>query len=219
MIARLVGPCLAVVSLGSAAIAEVRVVERPDGSTYVYNIPSRRPTARTTKSTEWAADVAPEALNAIVTRHAKSAELEPDLVRAVIQVESSFNPRARSHKGAMGLMQVMPVTATMYSVSDPYDPDQNVGAGTRYLRKMLNSFGTLELALAAYNAGPTAVTRFGGVPPYPETRDYVEKVMRLYRGDDKYSLVGSAYARRGRKTYLRRDARGRLLMTTSPPGG
>ena len=107
----------------------------------------------------------------------------------------------------------------MYSVSDPYDPEQNVGAGTRYLRRMINSFGSLELALAAYNAGPEAVRRFRGVPPYPETRDYIEKVMRLYRDDDQYSLAGSVHLRRGRKTYLRRDSRGRLVMTTSPPNG
>lgn len=197
--------------LAAAVAAEVRIVQRPDGSTYVYNVPDRR------VATKVAASPVGNDLEAIVALHARDTSLEPDLVKAVIQVESSFDARARSHKGAMGLMQIMPATASMYSVSDPYDPDQNVGVGTKYLRRMLDSFGSLELALAAYNAGPEAVKRFGGVPPYPETRAYVEKVMRLYRNNDTYSLAGSGKLRRGRKTYLRRDANGRLVMTTSPP--
>ncbi|MCP4202902.1 MAG: lytic transglycosylase domain-containing protein [bacterium] len=155
----------------------------------------------------------------MVNRHANHAALEPRLVKAVIQVESAFDPRARSHKGAMGLMQLMPETAAAFAVSDPYDPEQNIGAGTKYLKRLIDSHGGLELGLAAYNAGPAAVKRFHGVPPYPETRDYVEKVMRLYKRDSQYSLAGSRYLRRGRKTYLIRDASGRLVMTTSPPSG
>jgi hypothetical protein len=99
-------------------------------------------------------------------------------VRAVIQVESAFNPYARSYKGAMGLMQLMPATAAVYQVSNPYDPGQNVRAGVAYLRNLLDRFnGNEELALAAYNAGPGAVERYGQqVPPYRETRDYVERI-------------------------------------------
>ena len=209
---------VAVTALSSPLSAEVRVVQRQDGSIYVYNVGARSSSARTGLAAT-RADIAARDLDGIVARHAGTTELEPELVRAVIQVESSFNPHARSHKGAMGLMQIMQGTAAIYAVADPYDPDQNVSAGTKYLRRMVNSFGSLELALAAYNAGPEAVKRFGGVPPYPETRDYVEKVMRLYRNDEGYSLADSVHLRRGRKTYLRRDASGRLVMTTTPPGG
>ena len=207
------------VGLPGALSAEVKIVQRADGSTYVYNVPDRRVARRVQAPATRSDDVAAQGLDEIVALNASRTSLEPDLVKAVIQVESSFNSRARSPKGAMGLMQIMPGTAGMYSISDPYDPAQNIGVGTKYLRRMLDTFGSLELALAAYNAGPAAVKRFGGVPPYPETRAYIEKVMRLYRNNDTYSLAGSGHLRRGRKTYLRRDAKGHLIMTTSPHGG
>ena len=107
-------------------------------------------------------------------RHAVDARL----VKAVIQVESSFQPRARSSKGAMGLMQLMPTTARQYRARNPYDPVSNIEAGTRYLKRLLDQF-ELPLALAAYNAGEGAVRRFGGIPPYGETQAYVTKVLAL----------------------------------------
>jgi soluble lytic murein transglycosylase-like protein len=104
--------------------------------------------------------------------------VNPELVRAVIQAESAFNPRARSVKGAMGLMQLMPATAEEYGVTDPYNPAQNIRAGVAYLKSLLVRYASnVELALAAYNAGPTAVAKYGGtVPPYRETRNYVAKI-------------------------------------------
>ena len=102
------------------------------------------------------------------------------LLKAVIQVESSFQPRARSPKGAMGLMQLMPATAREYDARNPYDPQSNIEAGTRYLSKLLREFD-LPLALAAYNAGERAVRQFGGIPPYAETRAYVAKILSLLR--------------------------------------
>jgi hypothetical protein len=102
------------------------------------------------------------------------------LVKALIQVESGFQPRARSHKGAMGLMQLMPETARQYQARNPYDPTVNIDAGTRHLRKLLDEF-ELPLALAAYNAGENAVRRFGGIPPYSETQAYVSKILGLLR--------------------------------------
>jgi len=100
------------------------------------------------------------------------------IVKAVIQVESGFQPRARSPKGAMGLMQLMPGTAREYQSRNPYDPTSNIDAGTKYLSKLLQEF-ELPLALAAYNAGEAAVRRFGGIPPYAETQAYVAKILGL----------------------------------------
>jgi len=101
-----------------------------------------------------------------------------DLVRAMIRVESGYQQRARSRKGAMGLMQLMPETARRFSVADPYDPRQNIEGGIRYLKTLLDRF-PLRLALAAYNAGEAAIDRFSGIPPYAETRDYVARILHL----------------------------------------
>jgi soluble lytic murein transglycosylase-like protein len=113
----------------------------------------------------------------LVQQHAAAKGVNPDLVRAVIQAESAYNPLARSPKGAMGLMQLMPATAVELGVDDPYDPAQNIGAGVTYLKSLLERYGgDVELALAAYNAGPGAVQKYGAVPPYRETRNYVARV-------------------------------------------
>lgn len=128
---------------------------------------------------------APGNLRQWIRRYARRHRLDPHLVTAVIQVESDFRHLARSRSGAQGLMQLMPETAAELGVEDPYDIRQNIAGGTRYLRKMLDRFGSIELALAAYNAGPTAVDRYDGIPPFPETRRYVKKVKaahRRYRG-------------------------------------
>jgi soluble lytic murein transglycosylase-like protein len=114
----------------------------------------------------------------LIVRHAEARGLRPDLVRAVVHVESGFNPLAVSRKGAQGLMQLMPTTAVRLGVRSPFDPEDNIRGGTTYLRQLLDRFdGSEVLALAAYNAGPLAVGRYGNqVPPYQETRDYVRKV-------------------------------------------
>jgi len=118
----------------------------------------------------------------LIEAYAADHDLDAALIRAIIRVESNFNHRAVSRKGAQGLMQLMPATIGRLSVGDAFDPHENIGAGVRYLRELLDLFqGDVTLALAAYNAGENAVLRYRGVPPYQETRDYVTKVLNLYR--------------------------------------
>ncbi len=207
-------------------MAEVRLEVRADGTKVMIGSGSssnsrpagvagtipRAPRARS----------APPQVEGWIREEAGRLALDPDLVRAVIQVESDFNPRATSHKGAMGLMQLMPQTAASLAVSDPYDPRQNIRGGAAYLERMLRRFGRTDLALAAYNAGPAAVDRYDGIPPYAETRAYVEKVLRIHRHDPGFRLpqmaVSSSRPSSQPRTYLYRDPNGSLVMTTEPPG-
>lgn len=125
---------------------------------------------------------APENLKGMIRAAALDAGVEPVLFESLVSAESNFNPNAKSGAGAMGLAQLMPGTARALGVSDPFDPEQNLRAGAKYLAQMLSKFGgNPELALAAYNAGPGAVERHGGIPPFRETKNYVAKVMARYQ--------------------------------------
>ena len=148
---------------------------RLDESAVTYAVPDA-PSFRVTRPATL--DEAHEPFEPLVQEYAARHGLRPGLVRAVIQVESGFNPGATSPKGAMGLMQLMPATARALGVHRPYDPTENIRGGTAYLRQLLDRYGGDEvLALAAYNAGSGTVDRYGGqVPPYRETQDYVRKV-------------------------------------------
>lgn len=140
-------------------------------------------------------------LDSLIQQTAEKHAVDPDLVRAIIRVESNFNPLAVSNKGAMGLMQLVPGTAQRFGVGNVFDPVENVEGGVRYLKFLLSAFGgDLRLSLAAYNAGEKAVERHGGVPPYTETRQYVKKISTLYnngltlvsppnRGPNRWGLV------------------------------
>jgi soluble lytic murein transglycosylase-like protein len=115
----------------------------------------------------------------IISAVSEAHGVDPLLVRALIQVESNYQPRARSRKGAMGLMQLMPSTARVYKVRNPFDPKANIEAGIKHLKSLIDRFRDVELGLAAYNAGEGAVTRFNGIPPYRETRNYVARILSL----------------------------------------
>ena len=117
----------------------------------------------------------------VINEAARENGLSSSLLKALIHVESYFNPRAVSKKGALGLMQIMPQNLELLDISDPFDPWENIMGGARYLKAMIERFnGQLPLALAAYNAGPSAVERYQNIPPYDETQRYVEKVMKLF---------------------------------------
>ena len=155
--------------------------------------------------------VSPEEVDQAIVMAAARHNVDPNLVRSVVKVESNFNSNAVSRKGAMGLMQLMPKTARELKVKNPFDPQQNVDAGVRHLKYLLQNYnGDVNLTLAAYNAGEGAVRRSAGVPQYSETQDYVRKITRLYYGGD----VSSAGTGRD-PVRVQRDARGVLYISNT----
>ncbi|HWC16563.1 MAG TPA: lytic transglycosylase domain-containing protein [Terriglobales bacterium] len=149
-----------------------------------------------------------EWLDKIVQQSATQHNVDPNLVRAIIKVESNFNPHAVSRKGAMGLMQLMPGTAKSLNVTNPYDPAENVDAGIRHFKQLLDSYnGNVELSLAAYNAGAGAVQRSRGVPRYTETQNYVKRITSLYASNGKRQFTI------GHPLEFKRDADGRLSVS------
>lgn len=175
------------------ALADIYAFTDADGVEHFSNVPqddryqlvlaSEKDQESAPKSAVSRALLASSAYDPIIEQAAASQQVESDLLRAVIAVESNFNARAKSPKGARGLMQLMPGTAQRYGASDIFDPSQNIHAGAGYLRDLLRRYeNNMELALAAYNAGEKAVDRYGKqIPPFRETRDYVPKVLRFYR--------------------------------------
>jgi soluble lytic murein transglycosylase-like protein len=124
----------------------------------------------------------PPEISHLVEQTASRLQVDPQLVHAIIKVESEYDPKAVSRKGAMGLMQLIPETAERFGVENPFNPKENIEGGVSYLRYLLDHFGgDLSLSLAAYNAGEGAVQRFGGIPSFAETRDYVRKVTNIYQ--------------------------------------
>lgn len=224
----------ALVLMPAVTFGQVQVKTLADGSKLIYNENQVQRARRTATNL---LPVPSSEIERLIDIYARKQGLSPKLVQAMVQVESGYNPKALSNKGAMGLMQLMPPTAKELDVTDPYDPEQNVRGGTAYLQRLLTRYsGDLTLALAAYNAGPSAVDRFDGVPPYGETRNYVHKVLALYRGNGPSSLYqvqaradarlrqqheAAVEARRalpkGNDVFLVRDENNRIIFTTSPP--
>jgi soluble lytic murein transglycosylase-like protein len=154
-------------------------------------------------------------VDAAIDQAAARHNVDPSLVRSVIKVESNFNPNAVSRKGAMGLMQLMPGTARSLNVTNPFDPEQNVDAGVRHLKKLLESYGgDIRLSLAAYNAGSGAVARSAGVPRFRETQNYVQRITNLYYGgaDPSSRIIGNPVHDPVR---VQRDARGVLYISNT----
>ncbi|HZQ17540.1 MAG TPA: lytic transglycosylase domain-containing protein [Terriglobales bacterium] len=150
-----------------------------------------------------------EAIDKAASRHS----VDPNLVRALVKVESNFNPNAISRKGAMGLMQLMPQTARRLNLTNPFNPEQNIDAGVRHLKELLDSYGgDVRLSLAAYNAGMGAVARSSGIPHYAETRNYVRRITEIYSGS-----LGNNYFSGTSKDPVRveRDARGVLYISNT----
>ena len=206
--------------LGTDAGAEIYRYVDKDGTVHFSDVPIRgghayKPKGNSGYKRSYSGryDISPRAARYgdMVLSAAAKTGLDPKLIRSVIQTESSWNHRAISKAGAMGLMQLMPATAKRYNVTDVFDARENVLGGSRYLKDLLSRYrGDLTLALAAYNAGETAVAKYAGVPPYRETRQYVKKVLRLYRGG-----TGSLKQKQNR-IYRYADRAGNLIITDTP---
>jgi soluble lytic murein transglycosylase-like protein len=153
-----------------------------------------------------------EEIDSSIVMAAARHNVDPNLVRAVVKVESNFNSNAVSRKGAMGLMQLMPSTARALNVSNPFDPEQNVDAGVRHLKQLLENYrGDVNLTLAAYNAGSGAVARSAGIPHYAETQNYVRRITNLYYGGFDLSPSGPSHE----PVRVQRDARGVLYISNT----
>ena len=167
-----------------AACADVYVYKDKTGVLTFTNVPSHggyRRVLRENNGQVSKASPVNTSYDDLIAAAAERHSVDAELIRAVIKAESDFNSGARSQKGAMGLMQLMPETARLHNIGNAYDPSANVDGGVRHLRMLLDRYqGDLELSLAAYNAGSAAVEKHGGIPPFAETREYVRRVLRFY---------------------------------------
>jgi soluble lytic murein transglycosylase-like protein len=202
-------PALALLAIAFTTRADVRMLVRADGKKVIYNVGSYGRGS----DYKWLARQRNRrsVYDPIIERYAARFDVDPVLVRAVIQVESDFNPQCVSRKGARGLMQLMPETARRYNVASMHDPEQNIRGGVAYLRDLLTMFrGDVQHALAAYNAGEGAVAKYRGIPPYEETTVYVRRALTVYYGRP-WGQATSFAGGRGTKT-LRGGFGARLMQ-------
>jgi soluble lytic murein transglycosylase-like protein len=208
--------------LAAPGSAKVRIVVQ-NGKKVILNdgVGEKRPSGARRPNDQWLASriSRPSEYDNLITNAAENHSVDPRLVKSVMLVESGFNASAVSRKGARGLMQLMPATAQRHGVRNVHDPAQNIAGGTKYLSHLLELFdGNLEKSLAAYNAGEGAVARYGGIPPYDETRDYVRKALTAYYGAPyKGGAAGSLGGGFGKPVRVERDAKNRPVLTTARP--
>lgn len=217
---------LILMCIGSVSEAEIYRYVSDDGSVFFTNtrlgknsmvVLRENTTLQSAAKTNRAPYVLNEVLHSIVEEKARHHNLDPELVKAVIKAESNWNPSAVSPKGAQGLMQLMPSTAFDMGVVNPFNPEENIEGGTRYLKFLLDKFnGNLTLALAAYNAGPQRVEKINSVPSIPETKDYVRRVITQYSGKKGGTMTAGSIAEPDSpriKKIVRKD--GTVLFTNS----
>jgi soluble lytic murein transglycosylase-like protein len=214
-----VAAALAASALAGERSSGVFVFTAPDGTRRVINVPAAG----------WSVAAVPDGLTErrqqlwpAVQETSRGLGLDPNLVDLVIRMESGYDARAVSRKGARGVMQLMPDTASLYGVRNVFDPLQNIRGGVRYLRDLLQRFDSnVALALAAYNAGPEAVARHGGVPPYDETRSYVKTILAAYGSGEGFATLSGGFGRRARPlrpVELVGDAGAPLISNARRPG-
>ncbi len=181
-----------IANLPSSVLAEVQVYEyvRPMGQVSLTIVPTNERVVAVLRKARYHIGVADLELEQAVSRAAQQHHVQPALLLAVMKAESSFNPTVVSKAGAVGLMQLIPETAIRHGVRNLYDTNENVIGGAKHLRYLLDRFhGNIRLALAAYNAGERKVDRYGQIPPYKETQDYVKKVLLYYRSYKKEGWI------------------------------
>lgn len=195
---RIIGVVAWALVIASVAQADVRFSVAKDGTKIIYNVGG----SSRGSNLEWYAKQHDRRskYDPIIERYAEQYRVDPTLIRAVIQVESDFNPQTVSHKGARGLMQLMPATARRFGVTTVHDPEQNIHGGVKYLAYLLQLFNEdMPRVLAGYNAGENAVLKYGGVPPYAETTEYVRRGMSVYYGRPYGQATSFAGGRGGSK--------------------
>ena len=198
-------------SAGTASMQAARSAAA-EVSQYYTHESSQSANARIISANARGHQATPEEVDASIVMAAARHNVDPNLVRAVVKVESNFNSNAVSRKGAMGLMQLMPSTARSLNLKNPFDAEQNVDAGVRHLKQLLENYGgDVNLTLAAYNAGSGAVARSAGIPHFAETQNYVRRITNLYYGGFDFSSSGASHD----PVRVQRDARGVLYISNT----